>query len=129
MIAGYLSPLVSVLIFGTKPLCDGLSLDRLLQVLGFIAVTLGLLIVAFTYSRFNYSSSVTNFIKYRFRFFRYLEKNWRNLRLQIEWNKIITTRSAKKFLKLFEKADPEQKLSLINMILSNLKLNGKFFRS
>jgi site-specific DNA recombinase len=35
---------------------------------------------------------------------------------------------AKQFPKLFEKADPEQKRSLINMILSNLELKGNLLR-
>jgi hypothetical protein len=97
LVVGYLSPLASILVPDTKPLLDGLSFDRLLQVSGFVAITLGLIIVAFIFSRFNYRSLVTNVTKYRFHFFRYPRKNWRNLQLQVERNKIITNRSAKKF--------------------------------
>ena len=97
LIIGYLSPLASILVPDTKILWNGLTLDRLLQVAGFVIITTGLLIVAYIYSRFNYRHLVTVVPKFRFHFQKYPQKKWRNLYFQVERNKIITTRSAKKF--------------------------------
>jgi hypothetical protein len=97
---GYLSPLASILIPDTKIIWDGLTLDRLLQVMGFVVITLGLLIVAYIYSRFNYRHLLTSVTKYHLRFNKYPQKKWRNLYLQVERKKIITTRSTKKFYRI-----------------------------
>lgn len=100
LIAGYLSPLASILLPDTEPLWNGLTLDQLLQVGGFAAITLGLLIVTYIYSRFNSRRLVTNFTRYRFHFSKYPKKKWRNLHIQVERRTMITTRSAKKFHKI-----------------------------
>jgi hypothetical protein len=97
LIIGYASPLLSILIKSTKPLWDGLLLGQLFQVAGFVAISLGLLIVVFIYSRFNYRHLVTRVTTYRFHFNKYPKKKWRNLHISVERNKIITAHSAKKF--------------------------------
>jgi hypothetical protein len=97
---GYFSPLATILIPDTKVIWDGLTLDRMLQVGGFVAITLGLVIVAYVYSRFNYRHLLTVVTKYHIRFNRYPTKKWRSLHLQVERKKIITTRSAKKFYRV-----------------------------
>jgi hypothetical protein len=94
---GYLSPLAAILIPNTSVLLDGLTLDGLLQVTGFVSITIGLLVVAFIYSRFNYRHFVTVFPKFQFRFQKYPQKKWRSLYLQVERSQAVTTRSAKKF--------------------------------
>jgi len=76
---------------------DGLSLDELLQVAGFVSITVGLLVLVFIYSKLNYRHLLTNVTKYRFRFNMFPKKKWRSFFFEINRNKIITTRSAKKF--------------------------------
>ncbi len=100
LIVGYLSPLASILIPDTKVLWDGLTLHGLLQVGGFVSITIGLLIVAYIYSRFNKRRLVTNFTSYRFHLQKYPKKKWRSLHFNVERHKTITTRSAKKFHKI-----------------------------
>lgn len=100
LVIGYLSPLASILIPDTKVLWDGLTLDQLLQVAGFVAITLGLLIVVYIYSRFNYCHLVIGVTKHRLHFNKYPKKKWRNLHIQVERKKVITTRSAKKFYRI-----------------------------
>lgn len=100
LIIGYLSPLASILIPDTKVLWNGLTLHGLLQVGGFVAITIGLLIVAYVYSRFNKKRLVTSLTSYSFHFQKYPKKKWRSLHLNVERRKMITTRSAKKFHKI-----------------------------
>ncbi len=95
---GYFLPLASVLIHDTKhAVFDGLTLDHLLQVIGFIAITLGLLIGAYLYTHFNYSHLIKNKTIYKFNFNKYPKNKWTVLNLQIERTRLATTRSAEKF--------------------------------
>ncbi|HSX06813.1 MAG TPA: hypothetical protein VLG92_03770 [Candidatus Saccharimonadia bacterium] len=100
LVIGYVSPLISILIPNTRGQLDGLALDALLQITGFISITIGLLVVVYIYSRFNYRHLVTVVPKVRFHFQRYPKKRWRNLYFHIERNKVVTTRSAKKFYEI-----------------------------
>lgn len=97
---GYLLPLVSILVPDTEVLWDGLTLNSFLQVVGFVAITSGLMILVYIYSRFNYRHLVTVIPKFRFHFQRYPQKKWRNLYFQVERDKIITKNSAKKFYEI-----------------------------
>lgn len=134
---GYLSPLAAILIPDTEVIWNGLTLDRLLQVVGFVLITIGLLIVAFIYSRFNYRHLITNVTKYRFHSNRYPKKKWRSLHFQIERNKTITTRSAKKFYEItsmflvrghIEEVVEITRLNLKPLVHSALQYTPKRFR-
>lgn len=100
LIVGYFSPLLSIVIPSTKTIWDGLSTDQLLQVGGFTAITLGLLIIAYIYLPLNYRHLITSVTKFRLRVNKYPKKKWRSIYVQLERNKIITTRSARKFYKV-----------------------------
>lgn len=100
LLAGYLSPLAAIITPDIKDLhilWMTLSLNELLQTTGFILITLGSLVVAYIYSRFNRSHLIINFTKFKLTFHRYPTKNWRVLNFQMERNKLATTRSARKF--------------------------------
>lgn len=97
---GYLMPFAAIIaptvnnipVFWTE-----LSLSQLLEVSGFASITLGVLIVAFIYSRFNRTHLLFSYNRYKFFFYKYPKKNWLNFQFRVERSKTITTRSAKKF--------------------------------
>ncbi len=100
LIVGYVSPLASIFtptdtqiaIFGTE-----LSLGQYLQVVGFLLITIGVLIVGYIYSTYNRKHLLTYLTSYKFNHHRYPRKGWRTLSINVERKKIATTRSAIKF--------------------------------
>ncbi len=103
LIAGYLSPLIAIITPDIKNLnifWATLSLGQLLQVVGFLLITFGSLVVAYIYSRFNRSHLLTVLPKFKPTMHKYPKKNWRVFNFQLERSKFVTTRSAKKFYRI-----------------------------
>lgn len=98
LVVGYFLPLASILIPHTNDaVWDSLSLSQILQVAGFVTITVGLLIIVYIYTPLNRSHLVVTMPKFKFSFSKYPKKNWRSIHFQLDRNKIITTHSAKKF--------------------------------
>ena len=104
LIIGYFLPLASILIPHTdKVVWGNLMSNQLLQITGFAAITLGLLIVVYIYTRFNRSRLVITIPKLKFASSKYPKKDWRSIQIQIDRKKIITKRSADKFYDITSK--------------------------
>lgn len=104
LVIGYFLPLASILVPHTsKVVWNNLMSDQLLQVAGFTAITLGLLILVYIYTRFNRSHLVITIPKLKFVSNKYPKKDWRSIHIQIDRKKIITKHSADKFYDITSK--------------------------
>jgi len=79
LVIGYASPLVSMLVPDIKNVWDSLTLQSLIQVIGFVIITVGLLLVAFVFSRWNYRHLLTQYTRFTFRHNRMPQKKWAQL--------------------------------------------------
>lgn len=101
--AGYLSPFAAVISPEVKDinlLWLTLSLSELLQTLGFLLITLGALVIIYIFSHYNRSHLITEFTRYKFSFNKYPQKKWRTLFSQVERDRVVTTKSARKFYEI-----------------------------
>jgi len=104
LIIGYFLPLVSILMpHADKMLWNSMTLNQLLQIAGFIAITVGLSIVIYMYTRLNRSHLVITIPKIKITYNKYPKKDWRNIQAQIDRKKIITKHSADKFYDITSK--------------------------
>jgi hypothetical protein len=100
LVIGYASPLISMLVPEINNIWDGLSLRALIQASGFIAITLGLALVGFIFSGFNYRHLLTQYTKFNTQHHRFPKKKWHNWYLRVERQRVITKRSARKFFRV-----------------------------
>lgn len=104
LIVGYFLPLASILMpHSNKVVWNNMTLDQLLQIAGFVAITLGLSIVVYIYTRFNRSHLVITIPKFKFASSKFPKKDWRSIHAQVDRKKIITMRSADKFYDITSK--------------------------
>jgi len=100
LIIGYLSPFISMLLPDVDGFWDGLSSQSFIQACGFVVITVGLIIIAYIFSGFNYRHLLTQYTNFNFQHNRFPKKRWRNFYFQIERKKIVTKRSARKFYRV-----------------------------
>lgn len=104
LIIGYFLPLMSILLpYTDEAVWNCMTLNQLLQIAGFVAITIGLLIVVYIYTRLNRSHLVITIPKIKLTYTKYPKKDWRSIQTQIDRKKIITKHSADKFYDITSK--------------------------
>ena len=94
---GYILPLAAMLVPDTSNYAYGLTRQAFVQACGFVIITLGLTIVAFIFSGFNYRHLLTRHTQLKLQQNRIPKKKWRNWHIQLERRAVIARRSARKF--------------------------------